>query len=232
MAETSKTVDQALRLIKEIGLAAGTVSELGARVELSRTATNRLISTLHRHGFVRRGHDGRFVLGEALFAIASGTDSRLRELCLPALRDLAATTDETAVLTVGDGAYAVALDQHRAGAHLIAIDYRPGTRHPMALGAAGRAILAWSPPRLVDRCAVEHPVPESLRAELRRVRTAGFAVSVNELQAGVAGTSAPLFAHGQVVASIGLVVPEQRWPDPAELAAPVVEAARSASAGL
>ncbi|PSK88956.1 IclR family transcriptional regulator [Murinocardiopsis flavida] len=232
MAEGSKTVDQALRLLKEIGRGSGTVSELGTRLELPRTVANRLITTLHEHGFVRRGHDGRFVLGETLFAIASDADSRLREVCLPLLRDLAARTDETAVLTVGDGDHAVALDQHRAGAHLIAIDYRPGTRHPMAQAAAGRAILAWSPRRLIDRCAAREADPGALRAELDRVRAAGYAVSVNELQAGVAGASAPLFHNGRVVASIGLVVPAQRWPDPALLAEPVLAAARSASAGL
>ena len=115
MAETSKTVDQALRMLAEIGSARGpgTVAELAARLGVPRTVANRLLATLRAHGFVHRGPDARYALGVALVDLAGRVEGRLRTVAAPLLAGLAEELDETAILTIRDGAEAVAVDQAR-----------------------------------------------------------------------------------------------------------------------
>lgn len=226
MPETSKTVDQALRMLTEIGSARGpgTVAELAARLGVPRTVANRLLATLRAHGFVHRGPDARYALGVALVDLAGRVEARLRTVAAPLLAGLAEELDETAILTIRDGAEAVAVDQYRAGRHMVTIDYRPGTHHPLTVAAAGLAILAWSD---------DAPAPDALRPRLAAIRSRGYAHSSNEFQQGVCGVSAPIFGPaGTPVASIGIVTPAARFTTPERFATPVTKAASAATTAL
>lgn len=235
MAETSKTVDQALRLLAEIGSARGpgTVAELAQRLGVPRTVAHRLLATLRDHGFVHRGPDARYGLGVALVDLAGRVEARLREVAAPLLAGLAERLDETAILTIRDGAEAVAMDQYRAGRHLVTIDYRPGTHHPLNVAAAGLAILAWSDDARASRVVAEAADPAALRARLETVRARGYAESAHEFQPGVCGVSAPIFGAGQSpIASIGIVTPSDRFPSAAPFAPAVTKAAQAATTNL
>lgn len=235
MAETSKTVDQALRLLAEIGSARGpgTVAELAQRLGVPRTVAHRLLATLRDHGFVHRGPDARYGLGVALLDLAGRVEARLRSVAAPLLAELAERLDETAILTVRDGPAAVAVDQYRAGRHLVSIDYRPGTHHPLTVAAAGLAILAWADDPEATRVIAASPDAPALRTRLARIREHGFAESAHEFQQGVCGVSSPIFgAAGTPIASIGIVTPEARYPSPDPFADEVTRAAATATAHL
>ena len=141
----SLTLDRGLRLLDLLARpenAAGmTVTALAASLGMSRTAAYRLLGTLESHGYVVRLPGGRVRLGYAVTRLAAAVAPLVRAAATPVLRRLADELGATAHLTLvdGDGALAVVVveptwtDVHVA--------YRPGTRHGLDRGAAGRAIV-------------------------------------------------------------------------------------------
>jgi DNA-binding IclR family transcriptional regulator len=209
VAEQSKTVDVALRLLEQLAEAQGeaTAASLARALGVSRTASARMLTTLEAHGLARRTEAG-WGPGLGLLALAVGVEPLLRDLARRELEQLAGRFGETAVLTVREGDEAVAVDQVVGGAGLVQIHYRAGTRHPLTVGASGRALL---PERLED----------------------GVAFSTGEIEPGVAGVAAPIVdGAGRPVASVGLIAPEHRFPRREDAAAAVRAAAGRIGADL
>ncbi|HET6949519.1 MAG TPA: helix-turn-helix domain-containing protein [Acidimicrobiales bacterium] len=209
MAEQSKTVDAALRLLARLAESNGDASatSLARALGISRTAAARLLATLEVHGLARRT-DAGWGPGLGLLALAAGVEPLLRGLARAELEQLAARFRETAVLTVRECDDAVAVDHVVGGTRVVQIHYPTGTRHPLTAGASGRALL-----------------PGSLED--------GVVFTTGELEPGVTGVAAPILdAAGRPVASLGLVAPEHRFPDRAEVAAAVRAAASRVSANL
>lgn len=233
MAETSKTVDQALVMLKTIASGGtGSTSELARRTGLNRTVAYRLLATLDRHGFVRR-HGDRWELGIALLGLGQRVEPELRQVARSFLAQLVEHAGETAVLSVPDGDQAVALDQVLATGHVVRVEYPPGFRHSLALGAHGRAILAHSEPSLVERVLAVADDPAALGGELEAVRARGYATSHDELRSGAWGLAVPVLgADDRVMGSIGVVAPVSRLPDEARLARVALAAAAALGARL
>ncbi len=234
MVETSKTVDQALRLLRAVTEEQpSTATELARQVGLNRTVVHRLLATLTAHDFVRRTSTGRYTLGIAVAELGERVESRLRELSVPVLEDLVATFGETAVLAVPDGCDAVPLEQVRGARNLVHVDYHPGMRHPLWQAAHGRAILAFTDEAVRTRVLAAVPDPEHTDAALVTASRQGYAVSHDELQSGVAGLAAPVQGPGgRVAGSIGVVAPASRLPAQDTLAAAILTAAHDIAARL
>ena len=94
------------------------------------------------------------------------------------------------------------------------VAYRPGLRHPLAVGAPGRAILLGR--------AVESDEPERLRRERRQ----GYAVSRGEIQPGAAGLAAPIAGEDASIGVVSFGEPDE------DNAARVIEAATAIAAAL
>ncbi len=219
MAEGSKTVDQALRLLEELRSGGpGNVAELGRRIGVSRSAAGRLLTSLEAHRFTRRTEAG-FDLGYGLLPFSEELGSGLRAVALQPLRRLAEQFDETAALAVRDGIDAVAIAQVVPSDRVVSIQYRPGTRHTLSVGAHGLAMLAH----------VSLPLDEVDKALVPRLAEAariGYAVSRDELEQGVMGVAAPIAVGGSApVAAIGIVAPTARFPEIRSTASAVMDAA-------
>lgn len=228
MAEISKTVDQALRVLeslREDGPAP--VGELARRLETGRTVVSRLVATLEAHALVRptgRGYD----LGFGLLRLAGGLVPDMRRIAEPHLRSLAERFDETTVLAAADGDEAVAVHLVVPERQVVRVHYRPGFRHPLVTAAHGRAILAFAAPATIDRLT-----GGSLAAELATIRERGYALTHDELEHGVVGIAAPVVnGNGAAVASIGLVAPSARYPERETVAAAVIAAAGAVAGEL
>lgn len=207
MAEQSKTVDAALTLLTLLADQDGepTAASLSRALGVSRTAVARMLATLEAHGLARRTDQG-WRPGLGLLALAAGIEPQLRALARTELEALATRFGETAVLTVRDGDEAVVVDQVVGAAGIVRVHYRTGTRHPVELGAGGRAL----------RAAGE-----------------GAVFSPGELEPGVRGVAAAVVGvDGRSQASVALVAPEHRFPDDDVAAAAVTEAARRISLAL
>jgi DNA-binding IclR family transcriptional regulator len=208
LPEQSKTVDAALSVLTLLAADDDqpTAASLARELDVSRTAVARLLATLEAHGLARRIGRG-WGPGLGLLALAAGIEPRLRHLARAELEDLARRFGETAVLSVREGDEAVAVDQVVGGAGLVRIHYRIGTRHPLTVGAGGRA--------LCDEHAGD------------------VVVSEGELEPGVRGAAAAVLgAGGHPVASIALVAPAHRFPPAREASGAVLAAARRITRGL
>lgn len=188
VAETSQTLDRGLTVLELLSDASDglTVTEIAAKLGVSRTVVYRLVVTLEQHALLRRGGDGRCRLGMAVLALARQVQPVLREAAIPALRRLADSVSATAHLTVVDGSDALVVavvEPTRSDFH---VAYRVGARHPLERGAAGRAVLAG-------------------RASGGRAFDPGWVVSTGELQPGAYGVAAPLLGVAGIEASVGVV---------------------------
>ena len=126
--------------------------------------------------------------------------------------------------------------------HLLTLRLFIGSRLPAWSTSLGRAMLAFmddaSVDRILDRSEFRQTTDKTiidrdkLRAELRRVRTRGYAVNNQELAVGLVGIAAPVFGvSGEPIAAINLSIPHpiEKGQIESDLAPAVLEAARSLS---
>lgn len=220
------SVQNALRVLRALsdadpGLG---VTELASRLKMAKSTCHRLLNTLADDGFVRKLEDGRYALGLALWELGSRVVGRLelREVAHPILEDLRNSTGETIHLALLDGDSVVYIDRFESKATLT-LFRRIGFRAPVHVTSSGKAILAYSPPEVVERilnAGLRKVGPGSitskkkLLAALEEIRQEGCVVSVEESEAGVASVGAPVFDHsGRVVGSISVAGPTQRIGD-------------------
>ena len=183
-SETSQTLDRGLRVLEVLAEAPEglTITELAIRMGVNRTVVYRLISTLEVHALIRRDARGRLFVGLGVLHLASAVQPILRELAVPVLRSLAEAIGCTAHLTVADGDEALALAVVEPTWTDFHVAYRVGSRHPLAAGAAGKAI-----------------------GLLGAVDGAAYAVTSGELQSGAHGLAAPVRGLEGLRASVGIV---------------------------
>ncbi|WP_121254764.1 IclR family transcriptional regulator [Nocardioides ferulae] len=189
-AETSQTLDRGLRVLDALAAADGglTVSELAARLDVNRTVVHRLVNTLAQRGLVRRDSRGRLHVGLGVLRLAAAAGPVLRDVATPVLRALAEEVGATAHLSVADGEEAVAMVVVEPSWTDFHVAYRVGSRHPLGVGAAGRAIGLAVPAT---------PGPDGERA--------AYEVSSGELQPGASGLAAPVLGVDGLSASVGIV---------------------------
>jgi DNA-binding IclR family transcriptional regulator len=142
--ETSQTLDRGLQLLLLLAQddAGRTVTELATALGVARPVVYRLLTTLERRHLATRGDDGRVRLGLGVLALATRVQPLLREVATPLLRTLADRVGATAHLTLADGDDALAVVVVEPQWTQFHVAYRVGSRHPLEVGAAGRAILA------------------------------------------------------------------------------------------
>jgi DNA-binding IclR family transcriptional regulator len=221
MPEISRTADQALTVLLTVSEHGPvTASRLTRLLGMNRTVVNRLLSTLHGRGFLRRDADG-YVLGAILLRMAGRVAPALRDAALPVMERLSEATQETVVLQEPDGADVVVVAQTLATAHLVRVEHKLGSRHPQHIGASGRAVLAFQPPRTIDRLLRNVQEAERIRASLADIRARRYAVSRDELRAGVHGFAVPVLdSSNRPLAALAVLVPDTRaraMPDPERL---------------
>ncbi len=184
--ESSLTLERGLALLQAVADAdteALSISDLAATIGASRAAVYRLLVPLQARGLVRR--DGSKVrLGLGVLRLAARALPQLRVAALPALRTLAEQVGATAHLTVADGPEAQAVAVVEPSWTAFHVAYRVGTRHPVRLGAAGRAI----------------ELPPGADP---------WVCTMGELQPGACGVAAPVRGVPGLRASVGVVAMQE-----------------------
>lgn len=220
-ANGSRTLARGLSVLHALGVAAAdgaTVAELSTTTQLDRAVLYRLLETLGDQGFVVRDHETRrFHLGVALVELGARASRGLevRRLALHGMRTLMEHCKEAVCLAVRDRNDVVVVDRVEPPGLFVRVGYHVGFRHPLVVGAHGRALLSFLEPD--ERAAIaDRHAP--LLAELDTARSRGFAVSADELERGASGVAAPILDRaGRPVASVGIVAPSPRLPEPAAL---------------
>ena len=216
----SRTLGRGLAVLQSLGSAVDgcTVAELSAATALDRAVLYRLLETLTEHGFVvRDGETRRYHLGVALVELGARASRALevRRLALPGMRALMEHVREAVCLAVRDRQDVVVVDRVEPPGLFVRVGYHVGFRHPLAIGAHGRALLAFLHQGNSARATLsERSAP--LAIELEASRSRGFAISTDELERGASGVASPILDRGgRPIAAIGIVAPSPRLPDPA-----------------
>lgn len=242
VAGTINSVDHALRLLEVLHETQPlSVSDLARRLQLPRPTIYRLLRTLGSHGLlVQEASTYRLSLRLLELASTALSASALQAAAQPVLSDLAARTGETAHFAVLDGDRIGYLAKVES-AHPIRMFSHVGWRGPLHATGAGKVLLAWSDPSLIERAlgagqTVYTPrtltSPEELAAEIGRVREDGYAVDRQELIDGLVCVAAPVIAGSRLVGAVSVSGPADRFICPQRFAENVRRAAASIAARL
>ncbi len=197
-------------------------TELQGMLGLPKGSLYRLLSTLEGRGFLTRTTSGGYSLGVALWELGTVFINNLdvRRVSVPYLKKLGEEGGEIVHLVILDGSDVITLEKIESRQAVVPYTYI-GSRAPSHGSAAGKAILAYGPPELVERVIVaglkrhtEHTItdPDFFRAELAKVRAVGYAVNREEWRYDVCGLAVPLRGHdGGVLAAINFTVPTVRF---------------------
>jgi IclR family acetate operon transcriptional repressor len=221
-----KTLEKALHVLSHLGERRRELSirEVARAVGLPTSTAYRLLAVLARHHYLQHGSaPGRYALGLRLAELGhlAIEGLELRVQARPALEAVMAETRETIHLMVPEGDAGMYIDRVESPQR-IRVTASLGFREPLHVSAVGKAILAHLPredsERILGRGLVRVTPrtvtdPAQLRRQLREIVARGFAIDLEEGEAGVRCVGAPVFDHrGQVVASISVSAPAYRTP--------------------
>src|SRR3954451_479391 len=194
------------------------VGDLALAAELPKSTASRLVSSLERHGLVRRnGARGKVQAGPAIlrFAHRGVVERNLVELAQAALEVLAEASGETVNLAV-PGARGVEHLAQVESVHFLGTGQWVGRTVDYHTTAVGKVLVAYgaaelpagrlrrtAPATVVDRAQLE--------AQLDQVREEGFAAAIDELEPGLTAIAAPVHGPaGDVIAALTISGPTLR----------------------
>ncbi|WP_091231110.1 IclR family transcriptional regulator [Microbacterium sp. 3J1] len=201
-APASQTLSRGIRILEVLADARGalTIDEIAGRLDVHRSIAYRLLRTLEDHRLVGRDAAGAVTLGPRMAALAAGVAHDLQAEALPELTAIANELGMTCFLAVLDGDDCITLASVEPRHAIASVAQRPGARHPVTVGAPGKAILTQLSP-------AEWPEggPASLRSEVGAAREQGFTTSHDEVIPTVRSIAVPLALRGHRPAAIAVV---------------------------
>jgi len=197
----SQTLSRGIRILEILSDAREplTIDEIARRLGVHRSVAYRLLRTLEDHGLVARDDAGRVDLGARLAALAAGVAHDLQAEALPELTAVANDLAMTCFIAVLDRDEAVTLISVEPRHAIASVAQRPGSRHPVAAGAPGKAILAQVPP------AQWPAVGPGFAAEVQDAAHRGHAQSHDEVIPSLRAVAVPLPLRGRPPAAVAVV---------------------------
>ncbi|MBN9606313.1 MAG: IclR family transcriptional regulator [Actinomycetales bacterium] len=192
---------------------------IARRTGLPLTTVHRLVHELERHEALVRGPDGDWEIGSKIWRLGTlaSVHVDLREVALPYMEDVYALGNDAVQIAVLDGLRCLVVDRI-AGSRTMSVLSKPGSRLPLHATGVGKVLLAFgttelqeavlgSLDRYTDRTITD---AETLRPQLRTIRSQGFAVTREELTPGATSVAVPLRGRrGAVTAALGVVSPSE-----------------------
>ena len=210
----SQTLLRGLDVLEAVASGATNLAALAEMLNLSRSTTHRLASTLVERRYLSSGNRIGYALGPKL--LETGHKARA-QMSLPRvarahIEILAAGTGDTVHLGVLDGTRALYLDKIPGGRR-VEISSRIGERHPLRSTALGKAlILDENDEQLRDYYRAERQVAQqyevSINSWLRRMREyskLGYAFDLEENEDRIRCVAAPIRdTAGKIVGAISV----------------------------
>jgi DNA-binding IclR family transcriptional regulator len=196
------------------------VTAIARRSGLAVSTAHRLVADLEDWGALTRRADGRYEIGPRLWEIGllAPVNRELRQVALPYMQDVLATTGENVHLAVRDGLGVLYVERIH-GNDAVPLVSIMGTRLPMHATGVGKVLLA-DAPQLVQQAVLADlrqvtpktiTDPGRLRQQLAEVRKRGFARTLDEMTVGTASMAVPVRdAWGVTRAALGVVVTNSR----------------------
>ncbi|WP_181788803.1 IclR family transcriptional regulator [Streptomyces phytophilus] len=242
-SERSSGVHRTLAILSALGSKEATergglgVVEIAKRVGREKSQVSRALKALDRAGFVERDRDNLgYRLGWQVFALAAGAGRpRLLTEARPVLRRLVSVLKERVHLTVrtADGALTVLSESPMRAVQTAGW---VGRVTPLTTTSSGRALLFDHTDDDVRELFAGVPFADGgpraprdvgdLLDRLRRAREAGYALAVDEFEAGLVAAAAPVRDfQGRVMAAVNVSAPKYRMAAELDAAARVVATA-------
>jgi DNA-binding IclR family transcriptional regulator len=199
------------------------LSEIARRLGLHRSTAHHLLQTLVALGWLRQDEETRgYALSARPYQLTGRKWSvtQIGELAQPLLERLTRETGEgSSVAAWVDGIVTIAAKREHDGPVRVVQDV--GGQRPVYCTAVGKAIAGWLPRAEVLAALSRQPMlaltPKTIttvaafESELRRIRTAGYAIDDEEQFEGLRCIAMPVFCHtGEVVGSMCVVGPKHR----------------------
>lgn len=216
-ADRALMVLEVLALERELG-----VTEVAARMGVTKSLAFRLLHTLEARGYVARHPERRtYSLGYRVFYLgnALGHQDSLVQATAALMDELAALSHENVNLVVREGTSSMVVAT-RESPHQVRLFAEAGRRGPLHAGGASTVLLAYAPPEVQEavlgstlRAYSPATVtdPGTLRRVLDTIRAQGFHFARNDLDDGAFSIAAPIReASGRVVAAVSVAGPNSR----------------------
>jgi IclR family transcriptional regulator, KDG regulon repressor len=194
------------------------MTEIAEKVGLHKSTVHRMLATLEDRGFVARNPaTDRYRLGmrvwELTAHLSSSDDPSV--LLLPEMELLRDLLGETVSLYVRDGKERIRIQAVQSNQAVRRVA-NVGARLPLYVGASSKVLLAFGDEATRRLVMEDEEWPASMNraqyvAKLEGIRTAGYATSIEEREAGAAAVSAPIFNRsGKLAAALSVSGPSGR----------------------
>jgi len=197
-------------------------SRIASKLNTSRAASHRFLSTLRDLGYVEKSEDGQFQLTFKVVELGMQKldGFEIRHSVHPFLQEVALACGETVNLGHWDGTAIVHLDKIDSK-EILRLDVGLGALTPAYCTGLGKAVLAFLPDdelegylQSVEWVAMSPKTittPEKLKTEIQKIRKRGYAIDNEELSLGLRCVAAPIFDHkGQPTYAMSVSGPTQR----------------------
>jgi len=198
------------------------VIEISRRLELHKSTVSRILSTLEHEGLVNQNpQTTKYRLGLGLISLAGVALGRLdvRAAAQPYLNHLVEVTQETINVTVLDGHECVNVERVASPKPIRYVGWI-GRRTPLHCTAAGKVILAYTPPEQRE-ALIQLPLPRYtkhtitdkaiLEKALAQICRDGYATAQEEFEEEFSAIAAPILNHRcEVVGAIAVSGPTYR----------------------
>ncbi len=221
MPDTTPLVNSVLHATKVLELYAAqrkeylSLTEISRALQLHKTTIYRLLRTLQQVGWIKQSpQTGQYALGTGILLVASAVSvhNTSRDLLAEEMRRLADRFNETVVLSVLLDKTGICADMAKSR-HRLGIAGERGYIVPLEKGASGKALLAAQVPEVRDALIAalfqDRTKRRILKNQVLRILQEGYAVSVGEVDEGVAAIAMPLTIKGRAYA-LSISGPEQR----------------------
>lgn len=214
-------------LLKLLGQApyVHSVTDLGAKIDCSKSGTFKLLTALVQSGLAAQTVNHKYTLGPAIYILGKTYEdkiglSRMVKPYLIRLRDL---TEENAAFSMLINGKA-SLVYREESLQLVRVAGSVGQERPLYAGATGKVLGAFQDSETIRRRLMEEPLtaftertitsPKALLEEYKKIREQGYAISDGELNIETIGIGAPIRnGSGGVWAAISVGAPRMRVND-------------------
>lgn len=223
MSEEKKSTVRAAERALDILLCFVDASQLGMMEIVERTGLNkstvfRLLATLEGKGFVKRDpQTDKYQLGFRIWELSANLDHSddPAVLFLPEMERLRDDLDETVSLYIRDGQERIriqAVESKQAIRRVAPV----GARMPLSVGASSKVLMAYVEEKLLHQVLSDPLWPKGIDqavyvSQLKQIKEDGYAISVEEREAGTAAVSVPIFSRrGKLIAALAVSGPVSR----------------------
>lgn len=222
--DTLQGVERAFKIVnylKENGPT--TVSELKTAMDLPKSTAYIHLKTLYETGYVyKEDHNYRLSLHFLEHGAAVRQQFDVYDIAKPEINELAKETGEVANLGVEEDGQRV-LVYINEGGNAIYDNAQTGEFTNMHWTSLGKAILAYSPRKQIDKVIDNHGLPAAtkhtiedrsdLYQELNTIRDRGYALEDEEHRANIRAVAVPILQDEHAIAAVSVSGPKTRFSD-------------------